>query len=153
MPGSGAPTRTSSEHARRVRKYTVVATACILVATAVNLGLYAVGLATGAALRLDPGMGEPNHLIIPGDVAWKTAVPLALGALALALIARRSRRWTVIVIIAGIVAVGISIPFVLAGAHDVTTGLLLAGMHTVGGLTYLVIGMRALLNAQALRAQ
>ncbi|WP_434080342.1 DUF6069 family protein [Sanguibacter sp. Z1732] len=121
--------------------------ACILIATAANLGLYAIGRATDAALRIDPGAGEANHLIIPGDVAWKTAVPLALGALVLALLARRSRRWTTIAIIAGAVAVLITIPFVLTGAHDLTTGLLLAGMHTIGGLAYILIGTTVRPNA------
>lgn len=122
--------------------------ACILLATAANLGLYAIGRATSAALRIDPGVGEANHLIIPGDVAWKTAVPLALGALVLLLLARRSRRWTTITIIAGAVVVLITIPFVFTGAHDLTTGLLLAGMHTIGGLAYILIGTTVRPNAR-----
>ncbi|MGC0143518.1 DUF6069 family protein [Pseudactinotalea sp. Z1732] len=138
---------TSTKSDRRSRSPALVIIACILIATAANLGLYAIGRATDAALRIDPGAGEANHLIIPGDVAWKTAVPLALGALVLALLARRSRRWTTIAIIAGAVAVLITIPFVLTGAHDLTTGLLLAGMHTIGGLAYILIGTTVRPNA------
>ncbi|MGC0273096.1 DUF6069 family protein [Pseudactinotalea sp. Z1739] len=146
MSGS-TPASTSTESDRRSRSPALVTIACILIATAANLGLYAIGRATDAALRIDPGAGEANHLIIPGDVAWKTAVPLALGALVLALLARRSRRWTTIAIIAGAVAVLITIPFVLIGAHDLTTGLLLAGMHTIGGLAYILIGKAVRPNA------
>lgn len=151
MPGWAARTHTSSEHARHSRRFVLVAAVCIVVAVAANLGLYAIGRATDAALRIDPGLGGSNHLIIPGDVAWKTAVPLTLGALALVLIAQHSRRWTIISIIAGAIAVAISIPFVLTGAHDLNTGLLLTGMHTIGGLAYVVIGAGALSNAKARR--
>ncbi|NED98364.1 hypothetical protein G1H11_23985 [Phytoactinopolyspora alkaliphila] len=149
MPVSIVRAHTSSDLGRRAARFAPVAAVCIVVATVANLGLYAIGKAADAALRIDPGAGEPNHVIVPGDVAWKTAVPLALGALMLALIARRSRRWTMIAIVAGVAGVIITIPFVLTGAHDLTTGLLLAGMHTIGGLTYAVIGMRARLNAKA----
>src|SRR5699024_4256772 len=119
----------------------------IVVATAVNLGLYAIGRATDATLRVDPGFGEPNHLVLALDVAWKTALPLALGALVLALSARYSRRWTAIVIVAGAAIAFVSIPFVVLGAHDTMTGVLLSSMHTVTGLAFVLIGKRTLPTA------
>lgn len=149
MSVSATHAHTSSAPGRRSRRFAFAAAACIVVATVANLGLYVIGRAVNAALLIDPAAGEPNHLIIPGDVAWKTAVPLALGALVLALIARRSRRWTTITIVAGVVAVLISIPFVFAGAHDLTTGLLLAGMHTIAGLAYTLIGTTARAKAKS----
>lgn len=143
MTGSPARIRKPSERAWPSRSFALASAICIGAATATNLGLYAIGRATAAALRIDPGLGEPNHVIVPWDVAWKTAVPLAVGALVLALVARRFPRWTILAISAGAVPVVISIPFVLTGAHDLATGLLLAGMHTIGGLAYVVIGIIA----------
>ena len=143
MPSSATRTQPSAQAADRTGRSALVAAACIAVATAVNLALFAIGRGTDATLRVDPGLGEPNHLIVGGDVAWKTVVPLALGALVVSLVARRSRRWTTIVIVAGAAAAGVSIPFVVTGAHDTTTGVLLAGMHTVAGLTFVAIGTRA----------
>jgi len=126
-----------------------VAAASTVAATAVNLGLYAVGRWTYATLRVDPGAGSPNHLIIPGDVAWKTAVPLAAGALVLALVARRSRRWVAVLTVAGAVVAAVSMPFVFMNAHDAVTGVLLASMHATTALAYVVIGSRARKSATA----
>lgn len=149
MSVSTAPVYTSSEAGRRSRRFALVSAASIVVATVANLGLYVIGRVANAALRIDPGAGESNHLIVPGDVAWKTALPLGLAALVLVLIARRSGRWTTITIVAGVVAVLISIPFVLTGAHDLTTGFLLAGMHTIAGLAYALIGTAARAHAKS----
>lgn len=140
---AGSPVfRTSSASQRRSPGFTLFATVCVVAATGVNLGLYALGRAIGAALRIDPGLGEPDQSIVVGDVAWKTAVPLVLGAFTLGLIARHSHRWASIVTIAGFLVVLVSIPFVLAGAHDLPTGFLLAAMHTTAGLAYVSIGVR-----------
>ena len=131
------------DDAMLTQRFTLVTLITTVVAIALNVGLYAIGRATGAALKIDPALGQADHAIILGDVVWKTAVPLALGAVVLALIARRSRRWTTIVIVAGAALDALSIPFVFTGAHDTMTGVLLAGMHTVGGVAYVVIGTRA----------
>ena len=135
--------RTVVRHARDTRTFIIVTATCAAVAVALNVALFAIGRATGAALRVDPGWGEPNHLIILGDVVWKTVVPLALGAVVLALTARRSARLTTITIVAGSAVAGISIPFVAMGAHDALTAVLLSGMHAVTGMAYVVIGISA----------
>ncbi|WP_193312963.1 DUF6069 family protein [Georgenia subflava] len=149
MTTSPVRTRTPAHVGPDPGRYTLLTVACVAAATAANLGLFAVGRATDAALRVDPGVGAPNHPVIVGDVAWKTAVPLALGALVLALIARRSRRWTTVVTIAGAAVAAVSIPFVFTGSHDTVTGVLLSGMHTITGLAYVVIGLRARMSAAA----
>jgi hypothetical protein len=149
MTISPARTRTSPQAGPRTGKYTLLAATSTVAATAVNLGLYAVGRWTDATLRIDPGAGAPNHLIIPVDVAWKTAVPLAAGALVLALVARRSRRWVSALTVAGAAVAAVSIPFVFMNAHDAVTGVLLASMHTAGAVAYVVIGTRARTNAPA----
>lgn len=95
----------------------------------------------------DPGLGRPDHLVVPGDVAWKTVVPL--GALVLGLVARRSRRWATRTIVAGAVVAAVSVPFVVIGAHDLATGLVLAGMHSTVALAYVVIGTRVLREVAA----
>lgn len=142
MLDAAARSRRSPQDDHRSTRFALVAFACTVVATAMSVALYAIGRGVGAALRVDPGLGEPDHLIIV-DVVWKTAVPLALGAVVLVLIARRSRRWTTIAIVAGAVVAAMSGPFVFTGAHDTSTGVLLSSMHAIGGLTCVVIGVRA----------
>ncbi|WP_043502537.1 DUF6069 family protein [Georgenia sp. SUBG003] len=134
---------TSQQGDRRPGRYARLTAISIAAATAANLGLYAVGRLTDATLLIDPGAGAPDHLIVPGDVAWKTAAPLALGALVLALVGRRSRRWVTVLIVAGAAVAAVSVPLVLANAHDAVTGTLLASMHTITALAYVVIGARA----------
>ena len=114
-------------------------TISVLVATALNLGLYAIGRITEATFLVDNGH-EPNHLVILPDVVWKTMAPVVVGAIVLVLIARYSRRLTTLGTIAG-TAVGVGTGFLALGnAHDMTTGVLLLGMHTTTAIAYLVIG-------------
>jgi hypothetical protein len=145
LPGTPTPPQTTA----RPRKLLSVSAVSILAAAAVNLGLYAIGRAAHASLRVDPGAGPPNHLVIAPDVAWKTILPLALGALVLALVARRSRRWTTVMTALGAVVAIASGVFASLGAHDTFTGVLLFGMHTVGGIAVIVIGAQARLNVPA----
>jgi hypothetical protein len=139
--------RTSTPAGSRPGLFARRTASCIVAATAVNLGLYAVGRWADAALMVDPGVGAPNHLIVPGDVAWKTAVPLAVGAVVLAANSRRSRRWTTVVTVGGAALAAVSIPFVFTNAHDAVTGVLLASMHTSTALAYVLIGTTARTNA------
>ncbi|NOJ61427.1 DUF6069 family protein [Arthrobacter sp. 260] len=127
---------------RRARRFALRSAAYSLVAATVNLGLYAIGKGAGAALRVDPGVGAPNHLIIPGDVVWKTLLPIVLGACLLAFTAHRSPRWTATVMVAGAAVAAISVQFVLVGAHDLLTGVLLACMHTAAGLAFVLLALR-----------
>jgi hypothetical protein len=143
MTTSTIRARTTQQADRRPGRYARLTAISIAAATAANLGLYAVGRWTDATLLVDPGAGAPNHLIIPGDVAWKTAVPLAVGALVLALVARRSRRWVTVLTVAGAAVAAVSMPFVFMNAHDAVTGTLLASMHALTALAYVAIGMKA----------
>jgi hypothetical protein len=115
----------------------------IAVATAVNLALYGVGRLTDAAMRIDPAGSDPNHQIVPVDVAWKTAVPLLLGAVVVGVVLRRSQRWAAAVVAVGAGFAVVGIPFLLNGAHDITTGVLLSAMHTVAAATFVAIWMAA----------
>ncbi|PFG41041.1 hypothetical protein ATJ97_3587 [Georgenia soli] len=143
MTTSTVHARTSPQADHRPGRYAWLTAISIAAATAANLGLYAVGRWTDATLLVDPGAGAPNHLVIPGDVAWKTAVPLAVGALVLALVARRSRRWVTVLTVAGVTLAAVSMPFVFMNAHDAVTGALLTSMHALTALAYVVIGTRA----------
>lgn len=134
--------RAAAPRGPRPARLATVTVLGIAAATAANLGLYAIGLGTDATLRVDPGLGEPNHLVTGIDVAWKTALPLAAGALVLRVVSPRSHRARRVILVAGAaVALG-SVPFVIAAAHDPLTGAVLAGMHTISGVAYLVIGRR-----------
>jgi len=143
MTASTVRAHTAPQTDRRPGRYVRLTAFSVAAATAANLGLYAVGRLTDATLLVDPGAGAPNHLIIPGDVAWKTAVPLAVGALVLALVARRSRRWVTVLTVAGATIAAVSMPFVFMNAHDAVTGTLLASMHAITALAYVAIGMWA----------
>src|SRR5690625_1361819 len=107
-----------------------------------NLGLYTGARLLGASMRIDPYGSTPNHLVIGGDVAWKTAAPLLLGVGLLAITGTRWPRLTTAGILLGAaVAVGTS-PVVFTGSHDAVTGAALAGMHLLTGAAYVGIGMR-----------
>ena len=122
------------------RRQLRLAVTVVLAATAVNLGLYAIGRFAGATLRLDPAVGPANHQITAPDVAWKTVVPLAAGVLVLLLARRRSTRWlTAVTVLGAVVALGTGAVPPL-GAHDPLTGVLLAGMHTVPGVAIVLVG-------------
>jgi hypothetical protein len=145
FPATSTPLQTTPQPRRLIS----VSAVSILVAAAVNLGLYTLGRGAHASLRVDPGAGPPNHLVIAPDVVWKSILPLALGTLVLALIARRSRRWTTVLTALG-AFVGISTGVIASlGAHDTVTGVLLFSMHTVGGIAVIVIGAQARKNAPA----
>ena len=104
------------------RRQLRLAVTVVLAATAVNLGLYAIGRFAGATLRLDPAVGPANHQITAPDVAWKTVVPLAAGVLVLLLARRRSTRWlTAVTVLGAVVALGTGAVPPL-GAHDPLTG-------------------------------
>ena len=129
-------TEARSPGARRELRFAVTV---VLAATAVNLGLYAIGRLAGATLRLDPAVGPANHQITAPDVAWKTLVPLAAGELVLLLARRRSTRWlTAVTVVGVVVALGTGAVPPL-GAHDPLTGVLLAGMHTVPGVAIVLV--------------
>jgi Family of unknown function (DUF6069) len=128
---------------RKYHGYAIFSATCAIFAAAANLGLYALGRAANAALRVDPGAGEPNHLIVPADVAWKSVAPLAIGALVLAFAARISKQWTIAIMVIGIVIAAISVPLVFLNSRDATTGLLLASMHTIVAAAFAVIGAAA----------
>lgn len=125
----------------RPARLATLITISVLVATAFNLGLYAIGRIADATFLVDNGH-EPNHLVILPDVVWKTMAPIAVGAIVLMLIARYSRRLTTLGTIVG-TAVGLVTGILALGnAHDMTTGVLLLGMHTSTAIAYLVIGAR-----------
>lgn len=149
MTTSTVHARTSPQADHSPGRYARLTAISAAAATAANLGLYAVGRWTDATLLVDPGAGPPNHLIVPGDIAWKTAVPLVVGAVVLALVARRSRRWVTVLTGAGVAVAAVSMPFVFMNAHDAGTGTLLVSMHALTALAYVAIGRRARKTAAA----
>jgi hypothetical protein len=120
----------------------------ILLATTVNLGLYTVGRAVDASMLMEEAYGTPAHQIRFLDVALKTLIPLVFGVATVSLVARRWRRRVDMVTVAG-AAIGIlsGIPAALR-AHDSTTGVLIASMHTVAGVTFLIIARRSQFRAR-----
>ena len=143
MSTESATTRATPPVRRSNVVSTRAATGGILIATAVNLGLYALGRASSATMTIDPGLGSPGHVIAVLDVVWKTAVPLALGLLLVILFARRSRRWVVFIVALGAV-VALSGLGPLPGAHDPITGVLLMCMHVTSGVAFAVLGTMCL---------
>ncbi len=85
------PTNTTARE-RSVRR---PATVCALAAIGVNLVPWGVGRAAGASFVVDPALGDPNVEVGGLRVVVTTLLPSAVGALLLALAARRSRRWLV----------------------------------------------------------
>lgn len=114
------------------------ATVCALAASGINLLLWATGRAAGASFVVDPGLGEPNLEVGGLKVVATTLLPLAAGALVLALAARRSGRWVVAVGVLGVMVALASAAGPLHGAHDTTTGVLLATMHLVTAAAFVV---------------
>lgn len=134
-----AATRTSTgSNTTRTRAPVRAATVCALAASAVNLLLWGTGRAAGASFVVDPGLGEPNLEVGGLKVVTTTLLPLAAGALVLALAARRSGRWVAAVGTLGVVAALASAAGPLHGGHDTTTGVLLATMHLVAAAAFVV---------------
>jgi hypothetical protein len=107
-------------------------------ATVANLALWGIGRAADASLVVDPWLGDPNVQVDALKVVLTTLAPFAAGAGLLALAVRRSLRWvTVVMIVAGVFAVG-SAAGPLDGGHDTTTGALLAAMHVTTGTAFVL---------------
>ena len=104
--------------------------------------MWGIGQAAGASFVVDPGLGDPNLEVGGLKVVATTLLPFAVGALLLALAARRSRSWTNGVGVAGVAFAVASAAGPLDGGHDTATGVLLATMHLTTGAAFLVVAMR-----------
>jgi uncharacterized membrane protein len=114
-----------------------------LVATAANVALWALAQAMDVSLWVDPLVGDPAATRVGiGQVVFGTLFAFALGSALLALVARRSRLWMRIVIIAGIVVAVISIAGPLLAARDAAGGALLAAMHLSAGAAFVATSVR-----------
>jgi hypothetical protein len=142
---TSAPTNTSA----RERSIHQATTVCALAAIGINLVLWGIGRATGASFVVDPALGDPNVEVGGLKVAVTTLLPFVVGALLLALAARRSRRWVVGVGVVGAAFAVASAAGPLDGAHDTTTAVLLATMHLTTGAAFVVAVTRVRLRAEA----
>lgn len=129
----------------RPRRLVALIAGIVAAATAANLALFVAGRAVGASLTLDPGVGDPNHTLIAIDVAWKTLVPLVLGAAVAAVLVTRARRaratvGTALAVVAGAVGVASGVLPVL-GSHDAPTAWLVGGMHAVATIGAVAIAL------------
>lgn len=113
-------------------------TVCALVASGINLLLWSIGRVAGAAMVVDPALGEPSLKVDGPKVVVTTLIPFAIGTLLLALAARRSRSWVVAVAWVGAALAVASAIGPVAGGHDTTTGVLLATMHLTTGVAFVV---------------
>lgn len=140
-----ASTITSSRTSNAPRDCAVIRAAAVgaVAATAVNVTLWGIGRAAGASFVVDPGLGEPNLEVGVVKVIFTTLVPFAVGAAMLALVARRSRRWIVMVAIAASAFAVMTAAGPLYGGHDNATGTLLAAMHMTTGAAFVVVATRA----------
>lgn len=135
---TSAPTNTTARKRSVLRATTV----CALAAIGVNLVLWGIGRAAGASFVVDPALGDPNVEVGGLKVVVTTLLPFAVGALLLALAARRSRRWVVGVGVVGAAFAVASAAGPLDGGHDTTTGVLLATMHLTTGAAFVVAATR-----------
>lgn len=117
-------------------------TLLVLAVTLLNLGVHAAARALGASMRLDPPGQEPNHLIPWFDVAWKSALPLAVGLVLLAL-ARRSRRGVTVLLIAVLVVFVPTSAVPALVAHDTPTSVALLLLHLLPVAGFTVLALRA----------
>lgn len=153
MPTESRAPLTGSHGTQKLRRgptlgrFARTAAVATLTATALNVGCYILARAVGATLLLDPGVGPSNHLVTGLDVAWKTFVTVAAGALVVWLANRRSRRWATGVIVLGGVFAALSIPLPVLGAHDPLTAAMLFALHTVAGAAFVLIGVRTVAGA------
>ncbi len=137
-----ASTTPASPTSPRTRAVVRATTVGALAATVVNLMLWWVGRAADASFVVDPALGDPNLEVGVVKVILTTLVPFAAGAALLALAASRSPRWvTVLVVVAGVVAV-VSAGGPLDGGHDTATRVLLATMHVTTGAAFVVAATR-----------
>ncbi|GAA3064578.1 MULTISPECIES: DUF6069 family protein [Actinomycetes] len=113
----------------------------VLVATLLNLGVFFTAHALGASLRLDPLGQEPGHLLRWVDVAWKTALPLAIGIGLVALL-RRSRRGLLVLLVAVLIVFGPTSAVPPSVAHDGITAAALALLHLIPLAAFTVVALR-----------
>lgn len=132
---------TAERHAGTQRPLVLTGAVVVLVATALNLGVFFAAQALGASLRLDPPGQEPNHLLWWVDVAWKTALPLAVG-IALVALLRRSRRGLLTLLIAALIVFGPTSAVPPSVAHDGITAAALALLHLIPLTAFALVAFR-----------
>jgi hypothetical protein len=135
-------TSTPTKPMARERPVLPAAAVGALAALGINLALWGIGQAAGASFVVDPGLGDSNLEVGGLKVVATTLLPFAVGALLLALAARRSRSWTNRVGVAGVAFAVASAAGPLDGGHDTATGVLLATMHLTTGAAFLLVAMR-----------
>jgi hypothetical protein len=91
---------------------------------------------------VSPLVGDATTQIGVVPVVLTTLLAIAVGSAALALAARRSRRWVRVVMAAAAVVAVVSTGGPLLAAHDTATGALLATMHLVTGATFVATAAR-----------
>jgi hypothetical protein len=112
------------------------AAAGAVIATFVNAALWACGRAADVSFTVSSAF--MTHVgIVP--VVLTTLLAFAVGASLLALAGRRSRRWVRAVLVAAALVAVVSVGAPLSAAQDTATGVLLAAMHLVTGIAFLVI--------------
>jgi hypothetical protein len=126
----------------RSRPVLRVAAIGALAATLVNVALWAGGRAADVGFLANPPTGGPAFQVGVVLVVLATLVAFAAGSVALALAARRSRRWVHVVTAAAVVIAVGSVSGPLSAAVDTATGLLLAAMHLVTGAAFVVTASR-----------
>lgn len=129
-----APTRT----ARRRRTSGTIAAA-----TAANLAMLLLARAAGASMTVDPAFGHPDHRIGPGAVVAKTTIPLAVSAVGLSALGRRSGAALAATTAVGAGLIALSIAVVSGRAHDVPTAVACSALHGVVGLSFVHLGRLA----------
>lgn len=150
MDTTAMTTAAATDTTARKRSVLRVTTVGALVVTGVNLLLWAIGRAAGASFVVDPALGDPNLEVGGLKVVATTLLPFAVGALLLALAARRSRRWAIGMGIVGAVFAVASAAGPLDGGHDTTTGVLLAMMHLTTGTAFVVAATRVRVRSDAM---
>ena len=112
-------------------------------AAVVNLALLPLGEAAGASF-LVPQRGQDGAVVQigPGAVLLSTVLPLAVGLVVTALVARRWARAAHLLRSLAIVVTVVSLAAPLATETDTSTRLMLAVMHLVVGGAYLAATRR-----------
>jgi hypothetical protein len=119
-----------------------VAAIAALAATVANVTLWAGGRAADVGFLVSPLVGDATTQIGVVPVVLTTLLAIAVGSAALALAARRSRRWVRVVMAAAAVVAVVSTGGPLLAAHDTATGALLATMHLVTGAAFVATAAR-----------
>ncbi|ROR65789.1 DUF6069 family protein [Agrococcus jenensis] len=104
------------------------------IATAVNLAILAAASAAGASMVVAQGGSEIAVGLIPVLVA--TFVPLALATVVAWLLAKRWPRSIPVLAWVGLAVAALSTTAPLSGALDTGTGIALALMHLVAGVSW-----------------